>query len=493
MTTRLGTTRDPLRREPEFFGHPRQLMTPVSVEIWERFSFYGMRAILALYLLTPVAHGGMGLPTASALSLTAIYSASAYLTSVLGGWLADRYLGARKTVLTGGLIIMSGHIVLAVPTSSLFYVGLTAVVVGTGLLKPNIASLVGALYSPEDRRRDSGFSLFYMGINIGGFVAPLVCGWLDQNVNYHAGFLAAAVGMGIGVVYFLVNFRAMPDVGPRPKAAPGSLDDAGTSRVAIYSGVAVAVVVVATFVLSGGGLSGAINAISAATFTAPVAVLLVMLRSPRVDCAERSRLKAYVPLFLTSVAFWMMFEQGSTVLSELASDRVSTSLFGFAFPSSWFLSVNSLAIIVFAPVMAALWIKMRNRNPDAATKMGVGTLVGGLTFAVVPLALASAGGSALISPLWLIVIYLIQAVAELAVSPVGIAETTRLAPRAFANQTMGFWYLSMAAGAGLGAQMVKLSTVMTTTSYYLMLSAIGVAVGAAVLVLRTRIRELASA
>jgi POT family proton-dependent oligopeptide transporter len=467
-------------------------MTPVSVEVWERFSFYGMRAILALYLLTPATAGGMGLPTASALSLTAIYSASAYLTSVFGGWLADRYLGARKTVLTGGLIIMSGHAILAVPTTSLFYVGLTAVVLGTGLLKPNIASLVGALYSPQDRRRDSGFSLFYMGINIGGFVAPLVCGWLGQNIDYHAGFLAAAIGMGIGVVYFLVNLRTMPDVGPRPAA-----DHFSTSRkspkVVGYAGLAVAVVVAATFVLTGGGLPGAINAISAATFTAPVAVMLVMLRSPRLDRAEISHLKAYVPLFLTSVAFWMMFEQGSTVLSEMAADQVSTSLFGFSFPSSWFLSINSLSIIVSAPIMAALWIRMGNRNPDAATKMGAGTLVGGLTFAVVPLALAGAGTGDLISPVWLIAIYLVQAVAELALSPVGIAETTRLAPRAFANQTVGFWYLSMAAGAGLGAQMVKLSTVMPATSYYLLLTAIGVAVGAAVLAQRTRIRKLACA
>jgi POT family proton-dependent oligopeptide transporter len=491
MTIRLGTTRDPERDQPQFFGHPRQLMTPVSVEVWERFSFYGMRAILALYLLTPSAAGGMGLPTASALALTAIYSASAYLTSVLGGWLADRYLGARKTVLTGGLIIMSGHVVLAVPTTSLFYFGLTAVVLGTGLLKPNIASLVGALYSPEDRRRDSGFSLFYMGINIGGFVAPLVCGWLGQNVNFHAGFLAAAIGMGIGVAYFLINFRAMPDVGPRPRTTdlPGAPQSTAVAR---YAGLTVALVVAITFVVTGGGLSGTINAISAATFTAPIAVMVVMRSSPRVDHAERNHLKAYVPLFLTSVAFWMMFEQGSTVLSQLAADKVSTSLFGVSFPSSWFLSINSLSIIVFAPIVAAVWIKMGARNPDAATKMGAGTLIGGLTFAVVPLALLGAGDGR-ISPLWLIAIYLVQAAAELAVSPVGIAETTRLAPRAFANQTMGFWYLSMAAGAGLGAQMVKLSTVIPVTWYYLLLTAIGAATGTAVLVFRNRVRELATA
>lgn len=495
MTTRLDLTGARSARKPQFFGHPRQLMTPVSVEVWERFSFYGMRAILALYLLTPIAEGGMGLPTAAALSLTAIYSASAYLTSVLGGWIADRFIGARKTVLIGGLIIMCGHIILTIPTASLFYFGLTAVVLGTGLLKPNIASLVGALYTPEDRRRDSGFSLFYMGINIGGFVAPLVCGWLGQNINYHAGFLAAAIGMGIGVVYFVLNFRALPDVGPRMPDAAAVAKSQRTARFGVtgYASVAVAVIVVAAFVLTGGGLQGAINAISAATFTIPVAVMLVMMRSTRVTGAERSHLKAYIPLFLTSVAFWMMFEQGSTVLSELAADRVSTNLFGWGFPSSWFLSINSLAIIIFAPVMAAVWIKLRHRNPEAATKMGTGTLVGGLTFAVVPLALAGVGQGGLISPLWLIGIYLVQAVAELAVSPVGIAETTRLAPPAFANQTMGFWYLSMAAGAGLGAQMVKLSTVIPTNYYYFLLAVIGATVGAAVLMLRHRIGRLSAA
>ncbi|WP_118914418.1 peptide MFS transporter [Mycobacterium shigaense] len=496
MTTRLDPTEARSDREPQFFGHPRQLMTPVSVEVWERFSFYGMRAILALYLLTPTAQGGMGLPTAAALSLTAIYSASAYLTSVLGGWIADRFIGARKTVLSGGLIIMCGHIILAIPTTTLFYFGLTAVVLGTGLLKPNIASLVGALYSPEDQRRDSGFCLFYMGINIGGFVAPLVCGWLGQNINYHAGFLAAAIGMGIGVAYFIVNFRALPDVGPRTHDSAAVLvhpaKPAGIGATG-YSAAAVVFVVTATSVVTGGGLQGAINAISAATFTIPVAVMLVMMRSARVTSAERSHLKAYVPLFLTSVAFWMMFEQGSTVLSELAADRVATNLFGVGFPSSWFLSINSLAIIIFAPVIAAVWIKLRHRNPGAATRMGTGTLVGGVTFAAVPLALATAGHGGLISPVWLIGIYLVQAVAELAVSPVGIAETTRLAPYAYANQTMGFWYLSMAAGAGLGAQMVKLSTVIPTDYYYFLLAVIGVGVGAAVLTLRGRIGRLSAA
>lgn len=489
MTSLPNTAVDPIGgQQRQFFGHPWQLTTPVAVEVWERFSFYGMRAILALYLLTPISAGGLGLPTATALSLTAIYSASAYLTSVFGGWLADRYLGARRTVLTGGMVIMFGHIILAIPTTSLFFFGLAAVVIGTGLLKPNIASLVGALYADGDQRRDSGFSLFYMGINIGGFVAPLVCGWLGQNVGFHAGFLAAAVGMGVGVTYFAVNYRKLPDVGSRTKSAsPESVED--RSVLARYVGAAVLLIILATFVLTGGGLDGSINAISAATFATPVAVMMVMFRSPKVSRVERSRLKAYIPLFLTSVAFWMMFEQGSTVLSELASVRVTNSLFGMSFPSSWFLSINSLIIIVFAPIMAALWIKMGSRNPDAATKMGTGTLIGGLTFLVVPLALFTVGDGN-ISPLWLIFIYLIQAIAELAVSPVGIAETTRLAPRAFANQTMGFWYLSMAAGAGVGAQMVKLSTVMPTGMYYVLLALIGVVTGGVVLSTRTRIKVL---
>ena len=476
-----------------FLGHPRALLTPVSVEVWERFSFYGMRAILGLYLLTPVTEGGIGLPPATALSLTAIYSAGAYLTSVIGGWLADRFLGARRTVLTGGIVIMCGHILLAVPTTSLFYVGLAAVVLGTGLLKPNIASLVGALYSVNDHRRDSGFSIFYMGINIGGFVAPLVCGWLGQEVNYHAGFLAAAIGMGIGVTYFLTTYRRLPDVGPRAQEHLGERAATGagprTRRRTATCAVIVTVIVVATFALSGGGLSGVIDAASAATFSIPVVVLYAMARSPRVTPTETRRLVAYIPLFLASVAFWMMFEQGSTVLSELAANHVTTALFGHSFPSSWFLSINSLAIIVLAPAMAWFWIRLGRRDPDATTKMGTGVLVGGLSFLAVPLAFVLTAGDK-ISPLWLVGIYIVQAVAELALSPVGISQTTRLAPRAFANQTMGVWYLSMAAGSGLGAQLVGLSTRFDTTSYYGLLAAIGVVVGVVVLTLRRPIAAL---
>jgi POT family proton-dependent oligopeptide transporter len=481
------TTVQQSRADRRFFGHPLSLATPAATEVFERFSFYGMRSILALYLLAPESAGGMGLAPATALSLTAVYSASAYLASIGGGWLADRSLGARRAVLLGGLIIMCGHILLALPVRDLFYAGLVLVVTGTGLLKPNVASMVGDVYPAGDPRRDSGFSIFYMAINLGAFVAPLVCGWLGQRVSYQAGFATAAVGMALGLTYFLVTRRNIAHLGTRPA---GRTSGAVPVRGLVAGAAALLTPAGITLLLSGSLTDGIVNAIGALTFTAPVVWITAMYRSPRCAPEERRRLLAYIPLFVGSTLFWMMFEQSSTALSALADSRVAHSVFGLSFPTPWLLSVNPVAVIALAPVAAWLWTRLPEGGPGTPTKMGGGVVLMGAGFLLIPLALALTPHGTALSPMWLIVVYVVQTIGELMLSPVGISATTRFAPAAFAGQTMGVWYLSMAAGAGLGAQVVKVYTHVSPTGYFLTLAAVGVACGALLVLLNGRIRGL---
>ena len=453
VTSRPVATRP---AEREFFGHPRALATLFFTEMWERFSYYGMRAILALYLYSAVSDGGLGVPQSSALSLVSVYGAGVYMASLPGGWVADRLLGARRSVLAGGILIMCGHFTLAVPGIVTVYAGLLLIVLGTGLLKPNISAIVGELYGDDDPRRDAGFSIFYMGVNVGALLAPLVCGYLGQRVDWHLGFAAAGAGMAAGLVQYARGSRWLGDAGMHP-ANP--LPAGGRRRVlGRLTAATVAGIVLLAGLAAAGALTAdrAVDAISVLSVLLPVLYFTAMLRSPRLTADERSRVRAYLPLFVAAALFFLVFEQASTVLTVFADEKTRTTLLGIEVPSSWYQSVNPVAILVLAPVFAGVWMRMGPRQPSTPRKFAVAMVVIGSSFFLLAVAGRFGGPDGRVSPLWLLGVYVVQTVAELLLSPVGLSVTTKLAPAAFASQTVGLWYLAVAAGQGIGAQVVTL-------------------------------------
>nr|WP_145740068.1 peptide MFS transporter [Saccharopolyspora dendranthemae] len=456
-----------------FFGHPRGLLTLFFTEMWERFSYYGMRAILAYYLYYAVSEGGLGIPESTALSVVGVYGASVYMTGVLGGWLADRVVGAQRAVLYGGVIIMLGHIGLAIPggmTSVL--VGLVLLVIGTGLLKPNVSGLVGSLYSEDDNRRDAGFSIYYMGINLGGFIAPFVAGTLGEKVNWHLGFGAAAVGMAFGLIQYTMGRKNLGNAGLHPvNPLPAEHKGRVLGRA---GGIAVGFVLVLVLLSVSGvmGLEGLVNLISVISAVLPIIYFAVMLSSKQITKIERDRLIAYIPLFLATALFFLLFEQQPNTLANLAEADTDLNVLGFAVPASWFQSVNSLTIIILAPVMAALWMKLGPKQPSTPQKFVGGLLFVGLSFLWVVLSKSVAGDDGKHLPIMLAMVFVIMTVGELMLSPVGLSATTKLAPKVFASQTMGLYFLAPAMGQGLGAQVVKLYSVENQQLYF---SIVGIA------------------
>ncbi|RYV50134.1 peptide MFS transporter [Pengzhenrongella frigida] len=453
-------------RSRGFFGHPLGLMTLFTTELWERFSYYGMRAILLYYLTDAVADGGLGIGETTGLAIVSIYGSSVYLLAVVGGWLADRVLGARRSTLYGGVVIAAGHVFLSIPGAGFSYLGIVLVALGTGLLKPNVSAMVGELYTREDGRRDSGFSIFYMGINIGSLVAPILVGAARAFGGYHAGFAVAAVGMALALVFFVAGRRLLGDAGAAvpnpvtPADRPALLRTGGLIGSAI-----VAVLVVARLVSGSFGVSALIDTLSILALAAPVAYFVVMIRSPKVTSPERSRLQAYIPLFIAATLFWMIFEQAATTLASFAANRTDLSAFGMNIAPELFQSVNPASIILFAPVFAWLWVKLDN-PPPTAVKFAIGLTLAALSFLFLAGASAVAGVDGK-TPAWvLVVVYVVQTLGELCLSPVGLAATTLLAPRAFRSQAMALWFLAPAAGQAITAQLVTATEGTSDTVYF---------------------------
>ncbi|MBB5157907.1 peptide MFS transporter [Saccharopolyspora phatthalungensis] len=464
-----------------FFGHPRGLLTLFFTEMWERFSYYGMRAILGYYLYFAVAEGGLGIPESTALSVVGVYGASVYMTGILGGWLADRVMGAQWAVFYGGCVIMLGHISLALPGGiSTVTLGLVLLVIGTGLLKPNISGLVGSLYGEHDTRRDAGFSIYYMGINLGAFVAPFVAGTLGEKVSWHLGFGAAAVGMAFGVIQFMLGRKNLGSAGSLPvNPLPAGHKGRVLGRVGGIALLFVAVLV-GLSVTGVMGLGGLVNVISVISALLPIVYFAVMLSSKQITKIERDRLIAYIPLFLATALFFLLFEQQPNTLANLAEADTDLDIFGFVIPASWFQSINPLAIIALAPVMAALWMRLGERQPSTPQKFVGGLFFVGVAFLWAVLSKAVVGDGKQL-PIMLALVFVIMTVGELMLSPVGLSASTKLAPKVFASQTMGLYFLAIAMGQGLGAQVVKLYSVQNQQSYFGLVGA--ATIGCAILLL----------
>ncbi len=470
-----------------FFGHPRGLSTLFFTEMWERFSYYGMRALLILFMTAPVTAGGLGFDTAVAGAIYGLYTSSVYMACLPGGWIADRWLGARRAVLYGGILIAAGHFSMAIPALATFYLGLTLIVLGTGLLKGNVAVIVGQLYTRDDRRRDAGFSIFYMGINLGAFIAPLICGYLGQRVSWHAGFGAAGVGMTLGLVQYVLGARTIGDAGIQPAQSL----DAGSKRWA--SAVAIVLLLLAGAIFAGllpVTAKQIADVAGIALIGGAVAFFAWLFLSSGWTPVERRRLYAIAILFLSACLFWSQFEQAGSTLNLFGDRATRTEVFGWTFPSSYYQSLQPLFIITFAPVFAWLWIRLGSREPSSPTKFAVGLLCAGGGFALlVPAATLAANGDR-VSPWWLVATYLLHTYGELSLSPVGMSAMTKLAPARIAGVIMGVWYLSISIGNFTGGRISSLYGSMPLQRLFGTVGAFGLVAGVVMLFIAPKIKGL---
>ena len=434
-----------------WFGHPRGLSTLFFTEMWERFSYYGMRAFLILYMTAPVAAGGLGFDVPRASSVYGTYTGSVWVTPILGGLVADRILGAYRSVLLGGIVIALGHFTLALRALPFFYTGLALIVIGTGLLKPNATTLVGSLYDEQDARRDAGFSIFYMGINLGAFIGPLLAGGLAQKVDWHLGFACAGVGMTLGLIQYVLG---------RDRLRPAMERVASRVRRA-------APVAGAPARAGGGAILG---------FT-PI---------------EWGRIAAVVVFFVFAALFWAAYEQAASTLNLFVDRYADRTVLGWTVPSSWFVAIQPLFVILLSGVFAWLWVWLGPREPSTPAKFSLGLLFVGLSFVLLlPAgAIAQRGGGVLVSSLWLVGAYFLQVVGELCLSPVGNSAVTKLAPPRIVGMMMGVWFLSIGAGNKLAGWVAGLSASVPLTTLFGALAAVTLVAALVLFLLLQPVRRL---
>jgi POT family proton-dependent oligopeptide transporter len=440
-----------MNQDRGFFGHPVGLRTLFLTELWERFSYYGMRALLILFMTAPVARKGLGLATPEAGAIYGLYTGMVYLLALPGGWIADKILGARRTVLYGGIIIASGHFCLAIPTVATFFIGLVLIVSGTGLLKPNVSTMVGQLYPAHDPRRDAGFSIFYIGINLGAFVAPLVCSYVGESINWHYGFALAGLGMTIGVIQYAFNAKTLGNAGAQPTMQPGEQTRFRWGIIAF-----VAILLALGKLAYDGTLS--IQSLSSGFGVMLTLIVIVLfaglLTFGKWTSEERGRLIAIFVLFAASALFWSIYEEAGSTLNLFAERNTNRSVPGMSgpFPAGWFQSLPALFVISIAPIFAWLWVKLGERNPSSTIKFSIGLLFAGLSFII----LIPVAGRLGVSPIWLTLTYLLQTIGELCLSPVGLSAMTKLAPQRIAGLIMGVFFLSISIGDYISGRLASI-------------------------------------
>ena len=460
-------------KDRRFFGHPLGLANLAGIEMWERFSFYGMQGILVYYLYYAATDGGLGLSKEAATSIVGAYGGLVYLSAVLGAWVADRVLGAERTLTVAAVTIMVGHIALAVlPNIAGVGIGLVCIALGSGSLKTTTSSVLGDMYAKGDERRDAAFSIYYMGVNLGALVGPLLTGLIWDMKGFHWGFGLAAVGMALGLVQYLGLRRST--IGTAGHVVSNPLDRAGRIRYAAIAAVVVVIIAVlaAAGVIKAERLSDIVVVI---TLVASVALFAIMLRSKQVTSEERGRVVAFIPMFVASAVFWSLFQQQFTVVALYADERLNRSLFGWTMPPSWATSINPIFIIIFAGVFAAMWTRLGPRQPSAPLKFAAGTIFMGIAFL---LFLPYAGGGANSTPLlWLVLILFFFTMAELFLSPVGQSLSTKLAPVAFHTQMIALFFLSIAVGSAGAGSLAGLYDSSNEQPYFLFLGAASIVVG----------------
>ncbi|MCP4200660.1 MAG: peptide MFS transporter [bacterium] len=461
--------------QKQWFGHPRGLSTLFFTEMWERASYYGMRALLLLYM-TDLVRGGLGMDVQTGAAIYGLYTFGVYALALPGGWVADRLVGQRRAVLMGGVVIAAGHYVLALPYVLSgteywsFYLGLFLVVVGTGLLKPNVSAIVGDLYQKDTpARRDAGFSIFYMGINVGAVLGPTVCSWLGEQVNWHLGFSVAGIGMTLGVIQYILGRRHLTGAGEL-KGEAATAESQGNSWRLFYSAIAALVVIVVVGVYLVRSSYFALTLVGFAQATGLLVLIVSVLYFAYMilfgchDGSERKRVFFIFLLFLGAAMFWSGFEQAGSSFNLFGQDYTDRVFGGWEMPTGWLQNINPAFIIIFAPIMGMLWVKLDQRNPSIPVKFGAGLVLLGVGFLVLAWAAnyipEGAGGdpSKGITMAWLVATYFFHTIGELCLSPVGLSSITKLSPDRYVGQMMGMWFMGAALGnliAGLIAGYIE--------------------------------------
>ena len=455
--------------------------------MWERFSFYGMQGILLIYLYYSVADGGLGLDEAAATSIVGAYGGLVYLSTILGAWLADRIIGAERTLFIAAVLVMCGHIALSLLPGLLGVgVGLVLIAFGSGGVKANATSLVGGLYTPEDPRRDAGFSIYYFGINLGAFLGPLLTGLLQDNIGFHWGFGLAAVGMAIGLGIYTVGRKNLPassnDV-PNPLPA---------NRRALVIGAAVALIALIALL----SLTGVLTADRLAPIVVAVIVVCavvyfaVILSSKKITPVERRRVYSFIPMFIVSAVFWSLYQQQFTVVTEYSDKQLNREIFGWEMPVSWVQSINPVFVMILSLVFAEIWTKLGNRQPPTPYKFAAGVIVMGIAFLLfIPMA-STVPNSA---PLWgLVIVLFVFTVAELLISPVSLSLATKLAPEVFRTQMVALLFLSIALGTAMAGVLAGYYSDDNQVAYFGILGAIAIVVGILLILVTPPIRKLMS-
>ncbi len=436
----------PTAATPARQSHPRGLYTLFFTEMWERFSYYGMRALLVLFMVDAVQRDGMGLTDEVATAIYGLYTAGVYLACLPGGWAADRLFGAQRAVWFGGITIAAGHFSLAVPRTEFFFLGLVLVVVGTGLLKPNISAMVGQLYPEGGARRDAGFTVFYMGINLGAAIGPLICSSLGEKINWHYGFGAAGIGMVLGLIQFRYTAHHLGDAGLHPERTGTRRRDqwlfaGGLGAIALVTALALSGFIRLNPVVMARGTTAVILGLAFLYF-------LALFWFAGLTAIEKRRLAVIVVLFIASAMFWSGFEQAGSSLNLFAERYTSRTFGGFETPAGWFQVLNPLFIITLAPLVALIWVALarRQRNPSLPVKFALGLVLLGAGFLVMHAAARLALSGDRVWPTWLISTYLLHSLGELCLSPVGLSSVTKLAPPRLVGQMMGLWFLATSLG-----------------------------------------------
>ncbi len=466
-----------------FFGHPGALASLFSVEMWERFSFYGMQGLLAYYMYYSVTDGGLGMDQGLALSLVGAYGGAVYLSTILGAWLSDRLFGSERVLFFSAIAIMLGHIGLALlPGYVGLVVGLVLVAIGSGGLKANAVALVGSLYSKDDPRIDAGFSLFYMGVNIGGLLGPLLTGWLQVKYGFHIGFAAAAVGMAIGLAIYAMGRKKLPESGRIPS---NPLPAAERNRYVVIF-VAVIVLIIAAFASKIVTPQNLASTIAYVVIAASIVYFALILRSKKVNATERKQVWAFIPFYIGSAAFWALFQQQFTFIAAYSDQRLDRHLGSWEMPPSWVTSINPVFIIIFAGIFAALWTKLGKRQPRTSMKFGLSLVVVGAAFLLfIPLE------SFVKTPLLALVgILLLCTFAELLLSPVGQAIATKLAPAAFGTQMIALFFLSVSLGTTLSGVLAGYYTEGNEIPYFIGMGGTAVVLGIAMMAATPALKKL---
>jgi POT family proton-dependent oligopeptide transporter len=440
----------PSHADTAFFGHPKGLLTLFLTEMWERMSYYGMRGFLILFMTTAIMGGGLEFDDATATAIYGLYTGSVYFTGLAGGWIADRLIGSQKAVWYGGILIMCGHLVLAIPSTNTFFIGLIFIVLGTGLLKPNITAMVGGLYESGDERRDAGYTLYYMGINIGSIIGYLGCGFMAEKVGWHWGFGLAALGMAIGLVQYRFTILNLKGVGAEPvvRLQP----KAQTISWGVIAAFLLAVVCVTAAMMFG---SLTINAVTLAGGVATVILTVFVLSFAAIflfgnlSSHEKKRVTALLLICIASACFWSGFEQAGSSLNLFAERFTDRVVAGWEVPTSWFQLANSVILVVISPFMAALWINLGKRmlDPSYGIKCAIGLVIMGSGFIVMFYAAHSVASNMKAAPYFLIMTYFLHTVGELCLSPVALSAVSKLAPKRFTGQLMGVFILTYSIGS----------------------------------------------